>query len=224
MRNRRNYIANREKRIEQARLWREANPEKRAEYDKNYRDRYPDRVKESAERWYETDPLAKEKKAAYAARWKAANPDKVREITRKSTAKKMEDPSFRISTNIGRALRSALPLGEKAGRRTFEILGYSKEDLMCHLEKQFQPGMTWENYGLRGWHIDHIKPKVLFQFSSTDDAAFKECWALENLQPLWAKDNLKKQATHNGSNHRAQRVAANDNHKGAYVGPISSIY
>lgn len=61
---------------------------------------------------------------------------------------------------------------------------------MKHLEKQFTQGMTWENYG--EWHVDHKKPMALFEFTSTDDEEFKECWKLDNLQPLWEKDNLSK--------------------------------
>ena len=61
---------------------------------------------------------------------------------------------------------------------------------MSHLESKFTEGMTWDNYG--EWHVDHKKPMTLFEFTSTDDEGFKECWALDNLQPLWGKDNLSK--------------------------------
>lgn len=54
----------------------------------------------------------------------------------------------------------------------------------------FQPGMTWENYGK--WHIDHKTPDSWFQYNSINDDGFKKSWALENLQPMWAKDNLSK--------------------------------
>ena len=50
--------------------------------------------------------------------------------------------------------------------------------------------MTWDNYG--EWHVDHKKPMTLFEFASTDDEGFKECWSLDNLQPLWEKDKLSK--------------------------------
>ena len=50
--------------------------------------------------------------------------------------------------------------------------------------------MTWDNYGK--WHVDHIIPKSKFKFKSIDDAGLKECWKLENLQPLWAEDNLSE--------------------------------
>ena len=63
---------------------------------------------------------------------------------------------------------------------------------MTHLEKQFTDGMTWEKF-LRGeiW-MDHIKPISKFNYVSSEDIEFKECWSLNNLQPLWAKDNRRK--------------------------------
>lgn len=75
--------------------------------------------------------------------------------------------------------------------RTFEYLGYSKNDLINHLESGFSPGMTWKNYG--EWHIDHIKPIAAWIAEGVTD--MKTINALSNLQPLWAHENLKKHAT-----------------------------
>ena len=61
---------------------------------------------------------------------------------------------------------------------------------MYKLESQFKDGMTWYNYG--EWHVDHIKPISLFNFKHPTDNEFQECWSLDNLQPLWAIDNLSK--------------------------------
>lgn len=73
---------------------------------------------------------------------------------------------------------------------TEKILGYKKEDLVRHLERQFIDGMTWENRN--EWHIDHIVPISHFlENNETDPMVIN---ALDNLQPLWAEDNLKKGA------------------------------
>ena len=61
---------------------------------------------------------------------------------------------------------------------------------MKHIEKKFVSGMSWSNYGR--WHIDHIKPISKFNFVKPEDEDFKRCWALKNLQPLWAEENLSK--------------------------------
>ena len=85
----------------------------------------------------------------------------------------------------------------KAGRRWETLVGYTLKELMEHLESKFEPWMNWGNYGAYEeerlkWHIDHIRPKSLFIFISPEDKEFKECWALENLQPLEAIKNIQK--------------------------------
>lgn len=81
-------------------------------------------------------------------------------------------------------------------RNTSRYCDYKPSDLRKHIESKFKPGMTWGNYGKKGWHIDHIKPLSSFKF--VDDSGnlivseVKAAMSLENLQPLWAKDNLKK--------------------------------
>jgi hypothetical protein len=78
----------------------------------------------------------------------------------------------------------------KKGRHWEKVVGYTLLELVKHLEKQFLPSMTWNNYG--EWHIDHIIPISYFKFSTTDDPDFKKCWSLKNLRPMWAIDNIRK--------------------------------
>lgn len=98
---------------------------------------------------------------------------------------------YRLSNNISGYIRNSLIRG-KEGRHWEELVGYTVEELKIHLEKQFKEGMNWENYGLKGWHIDHIKPISSFNINSVEDEDFKKCWALNNLQPLWALENIRK--------------------------------
>lgn len=74
--------------------------------------------------------------------------------------------------------------------RTVALIGCSISELKLHLEKQWKPGMTWENYGIRGWHIDHVRPCSSFDLS--DKTQRHKCFHFSNLQPLWARENLKK--------------------------------
>lgn len=115
--------------------------------------------------------------------WRRANegPDPYRVLRR------------RIRRMIGGRIRVAIKLA-KGRRATESLLGYTIAELMSHLESKFQPGMTWENWAVDGWHIDHVRPVSSFSISSLDDPSLRECWALSNLQPLWAHDNLKKRA------------------------------
>jgi hypothetical protein len=73
---------------------------------------------------------------------------------------------------------------------TYNIVGCSPEFLKEHIEKQFTDGMSWENHGKYGWHIDHIIP---LSSSKTEKEIYELCH-YTNLQPLWAGDNLKKGA------------------------------
>ena len=83
----------------------------------------------------------------------------------------------------------ALKRNHKAGH-TIELIGCSIEYLRRHLESQFVGGMTWNNYGLYGWHIDHIIPLSYFDF--TDPEQQRRAWHYTNLRPMWAVDNIRK--------------------------------
>lgn len=72
------------------------------------------------------------------------------------------------------------------------FVNFNIQDLMTHLEKLFKSGMSFDNHGKYGWHIDHKKPISSFKFTSSDDPEFEECWSLNNLQPLWWWENLRK--------------------------------
>lgn len=99
------------------------------------------------------------------------------------------DLNFRIGRNMGNRLYAALKR-YKNSKSWNHFLDYSMEDLRTHLASLFTEGMTWENYG--AWHIDHVRPVSSFDFTVNTDAVIKECWALDNLQPLWAIDNIRK--------------------------------
>ena len=86
-------------------------------------------------------------------------------------------------------LNSALKGKTKKASLT-EYLGCSIAELKVHLESKFQHGMTWENYGLNGWHVDHIKPLSKIDLSTIE--GIKEACSYHNLQPLWWRDNIIK--------------------------------
>jgi len=92
---------------------------------------------------------------------------------------------------MSRAVNLSLKVG-KEGRSWRDLVPYSLDDLMRHIERQFLGGMSWDNRG--EWHIDHIVPVASFTFSSPDDAEFKAAWALTSLRPMWARENQRKSA------------------------------
>lgn len=71
-----------------------------------------------------------------------------------------------------------------------DMVGCSLGSLKQHLESLFTEGMTWENYGLRGWHVDHIRPCSSYDPSIKED--MDACFHYSNLQPLWWYENLRK--------------------------------
>lgn len=79
--------------------------------------------------------------------------------------------------------RKSLPL--------VKIFGWTPKELFAHLEDLFEDGMTWQNYGT-AWHLDHIIPLAKVEFEDENDEKIAAVWALDNLAPLWAADNLNK--------------------------------
>lgn len=103
--------------------------------------------------------------------------------------RRQESPSAAINARMSAGIKNSLA-SDKNGRSWESLVGYTISDLMDHLEAQFVNGMTWDNRG--EWHIDHIRPLCSFDFQTPDCPQFREAWALTNLQPLWAVDNLRK--------------------------------
>ncbi len=113
--------------------------------------------------------------------------------TKYSRERRQNNPRVRLECNVRNALSFSLK-GNKKGHWE-NLVGYTLKQLKRHLEKQFKPGMTWENYG-KGkdkWHLDHKIPVSAFNFTNAEHIDFKRCWALNNLQPMWQTENLCKQ-------------------------------
>jgi DNA polymerase III alpha subunit len=101
--------------------------------------------------------------------------------------KRKNDLNFKLRDILRRRIWNALKNNIKSAK-TIELLGCSIEFLKLYLESNFTPGMNWENYGK--WHVDHIVPCAKFDLENSESQF--ECFHYTNLQPLWAKDNLKK--------------------------------
>jgi hypothetical protein len=99
------------------------------------------------------------------------------------------DPKRAIYSRVKRSIYKHLSAGTQS-RNWSRSLGYSMQELKTHIERQFTGRMSWRNKGK--WHIDHIRPVASFSFTSIHDAAFRECYALSNLRPMWGRDNIIK--------------------------------
>jgi hypothetical protein len=167
--------------------------------------------REATRKW-ESSEQGRAKHLAAKKAWRAANREKLNSLVRERRAAETseerrarigadierrrrrlaDDPELRIrytvSSRIATALRNR---GTSKRSRNWErLVGYTLTELKAHIERQFSRGMSWANYGK--WHVDHIVPIAAFDWKSADDDAFKACWALTNLRPLWAEENRRK--------------------------------
>jgi len=108
-------------------------------------------------------------------------------INKRKRERIKNDIRYRIELNLRTRLRRLV----KNKNNTFnELLSCSGDQFIKYLESKFKPGMSWNNYGYRGWHIDHIIPCASFNLE--DENQQKECFHYANLQPLWWIENIKK--------------------------------
>lgn len=163
------------------------NKDKIKAYNKEYSKRYYVQNKDKIEIRQQKN---KDKISAHKKEYYQLNKDKINEYHKEHIKYRYKtDSKFRLNMNISRVIRKSLH-GNKNGHRWELLVEFTLKDLMCHLEKQFAKGMTWSNYGK--WHLDHRIPVSRFNFTKPEHIEFKKCWALENLQPMWAKDNYSK--------------------------------
>lgn len=130
----------------------------------------------------------KERLAKYGQKWQQENQE------HRTAYKKMRrdtDTQYRLADNLRSRLRSVLKSQTKVGSAVHD-LGCSVSELKSYLESKFTDGMSWDNYGRKGWHIDHIVP--LSRYDLTDREQLLKACHFTNLQPLWAEDNLRKGA------------------------------
>ena len=157
--------------IEQAKEYasKEETKQKRREYTKQYLQR--------------PEIMARKQSKEYRAKTAAYAKERYRKCTQ-----------HKIGTCIRTRIKDALTYNRitsiKKTQRTEKLLGCTIEKCKIYLESLFKEGMSWDNYGYRGWHIDHIVPCSAFDLTNIEEQ--KKCFHYTNLQPLWAKDNLSK--------------------------------
>lgn len=146
---------------------------------------FPELFKEKNRRAYarmsEEERCAKRKRRE-TPEWKSRRARSVREERR-------NNPEKRILHCCRSRIRAAI-CGKKKSVSTRELIGCDIADLMRHLESKFKPRMAWNNYGIRGWHIDHIRPCSSFNLLNENE--LRTCFHFSNLQPLWAAENIRK--------------------------------
>jgi hypothetical protein len=166
--------------IKKTDVWREREKERSCErrqttQNKQYREQYYQKNKEKIDNQKNICRLN--------------NLEKYQETAREYHKKKMEsnDILYKLRKNLRRRINLIV---KNKIISTNEIIGCNWDILKNHLENLFFDGMSWENYGPKGWHIDHVIPLAS---AKTIDEVY-QLNHFTNLQPLWAKDNLSKGA------------------------------
>ena len=147
------------------------------------------RKSDNHKKWSEKN---RERLSEYHKQWKIENVDKWRKTKRNyEKTRKHNDPLYKLIANFRTAIYQVLKENNvKKNGHYFDILQYTPNELINHLENQFTENMTWDNYG--EWHVDHIKPITYFKISEIGDDEFMKCWSLNNLQPMWGYENIRK--------------------------------
>jgi hypothetical protein len=170
---------------------RNANPEINARnksFNKNYYQNNKDKMLSRNRMRYENKK--QEIKEQIKNRWNNLSEVERGILRKKRQENKKANPNYKAIKAHRRRLAKTI---NKKTCKTIEVLGCSPLELRLHLESLWTEGMSWDNYGFKGWHIDHKIPIALFDLSCPEQ--MKICFHYTNLQPLWAKDNLSKGAT-----------------------------
>lgn len=184
---RRYYENNKEIKKHRSKDYRERNKEYYREHNKSYHKENAEKIKEQNKEYYEKNKeILKAKNKEYRMRNKDAINAKKREYQRK---KLKTDINFKLKRLLRGRLKDALKNNQKTGSAVRD-LGCTIRELKAYLEDKFQPGMSWDNWSVYGWHVDHIVP--LSKFDLTNRVEFLKACHYTNLQPLWAVDNIKK--------------------------------
>ena len=103
--------------------------------------------------------------------------------------KYQNDINYKIESTLRSRIHMALK-GNVKSLKTIELIGCSISFFKKYIESKFKTGMTWDNHGYYGWHIDHIRPCASFDL--TDPEQQKQCFNYKNMQPMWGEENMKK--------------------------------
>jgi len=198
------YQENLLKCAERAKQYRRLNKEQKSKLAREYREKNKDKIKTKKKLEYQQNKekikerarqnyyANLEQRREYVKQYHLNNRDKAKKWSRNWMREARKNPWFKLISNFRSAIYTSLR--KRKETPSFKLLDYSINDLIKHLEKQFEDGMNWNNYGnkLDQWSVDHVIPISAFNFKKETDIDFKRCWRLSNLRPMWHIENLKK--------------------------------
>jgi len=171
-----------------------------SEYAKNYYQKNKERIKKVVKKYSEEhgDRLKELRHKAYIRHKDTLKYQEMyKNGTKRATKRLQTIPKYNLNNRMSCSIRKSLKEG-KGGQTWQSLVGYTTDNLKNYIEKQFTEGMTWQKFLNGEIQIDHIIPKVLFNFEKPEDLDFKKCWSLSNLRPLWAEENRTKSSSYDG--------------------------
>jgi hypothetical protein len=196
-----NYQKNNSETIkQQKKVYCAENKDKINKRDKIYRTNNKEALDTNRKEYYKNN---KEDILAYGKEYRKNNKEKIIAHNNEYKKKKRKsDPIFKLRELISRAVNISLN-GYKNNISILTYLPYTIAELKNHLESRFEQWMNWNNHGIYNseiwndsdsltwaWQLDHIIPQSALPYLSMEDENFKICWALENLRPYSAKQNI----------------------------------
>lgn len=177
------------------------NKENKREYNKKNRDK----ILKNKIKYYQEN---KEKISKNNKEYRIKNKEQILKRNKKYNKERSKiDPVFRLRRNATVSANKGLKNhnSSKNNQSFFKFMGFTGQKLMDHLMNHSDKEW-WMNENNQGiyrldkwddndpstwtWQLDHIIPHSTFNYTSMDDPEFKRCWALENLRPLSAKQNV----------------------------------
>lgn len=164
--------------IEKQRQKRIKNKERISEYHKKYNLKNKEKRKQIHKIWYQ-----KNKKT----------------INEKNLIRRKNNQNHNLACKLRSSLLCKLKYFKaRKIESAIKLLGCTIDFFREYIESKFKPGMSWDNHGLYGWHLDHIIPCKFFDLTKEEEQ--KKCFHYSNFQPLWAGENLSKGAKILGGN------------------------
>jgi len=163
------------------------NVEHLQEYARGYYHKNQEHMQQYSREYYKKN---REARVQYSKDYSKNNRKAINEYIKNKSDK---DINFKLNRRIRATINTEINRSRNKNTKsykTLELLGCSISEARSYLESKFLEGMSWDNHGLKGWHIDHIKP--LASFDLTDPEQQKQAFHYTNLQPLWWRENLQK--------------------------------
>jgi hypothetical protein len=178
----RTRIKNKTKRLKAFKEWYYKNNGKQKAKEWGLRNK--DKKAFSFKKWYENNKN-------YHNEYREKNLERARKIEREYNRKKRLKIEIRLKNSISERIRAMIKKkGSQKINTAVDYLGCNQKEFLKYIESKFQNGMTFDNYGKFGWHIDHIIPCSAFDLTKEEEQ--KKCFHYTNLQPLWWRDNIIK--------------------------------